>query len=97
MKLDVAVVCLDNSHADAVKRCLVNKQGTQERINLHVKCADSLEGEMYDVIIMSALSKDHEKFVEDRHIMSAITKARLVRRIVVKIDLAINFTIASNF
>ncbi|XP_044432443.1 uncharacterized protein [Triticum aestivum] len=76
MKLDVAVVCLDNSHADAVKRCLVNKQGTQERINLHVKCADSLEGEMYDVIIMSALSKDHEKFVEDRHIMSAITKAR---------------------
>ncbi|VAH73396.1 unnamed protein product [Triticum turgidum subsp. durum] len=75
-KLNVAVVCLHSSRADAVKSRLINKHGTQEKINLHVKCASSLQGEMYDVVIMSALSTDNKKFVHDQHIISTITQAR---------------------
>lgn len=85
-------MCLHSGRADAVKSRLIKKHGTQEKINLHVKCANSLQGEMYDVVIMSALSEDHKKFVHDQHIISTITKARFVRSIVVKFDLAIYFT-----
>lgn len=90
-------MCLHSSRADAVKSRLINKHGTQEKINLHVKCASSLQGEMYDVVIMSALSTDNKKFVHDQHIISTITQARFVHRIVVKFDLAINFTTVTKY
>ncbi|KAM0928933.1 hypothetical protein ACQ4PT_001913 [Festuca glaucescens] len=61
-KLEVAVICLYSARRDAIKARLIKKHDTQDRINLHVKCASSLQ--------------DHKTFAQDQDIISVLTKAR---------------------
>ncbi|CAL4998719.1 unnamed protein product [Urochloa decumbens] len=76
-RLKVGVLCLSNNEAIDVNQ-LSNKRKIHNKVNLEVKFIDRLEGDLFDVIIVSTIVKDNVKLnnVKRNSLNIAHTSAR---------------------
>jgi hypothetical protein len=75
--LNIAIVCIPNSHTYAMKDGLISKYAADNRIKLSIMHADNMSGEMYDVVIFSAFF-DNQNQISLMDMIAAITRARSV-------------------
>jgi hypothetical protein len=78
--LKVGVVCLSDNEAIAVRDQLSTKRKIHDKVNLEVKFIGNLEGDLFDVIIVSTIVKDNVQLnnVNRNSLNIAHTSARYV-------------------
>lgn len=80
-KLQIGVICLSISDADAVRSQLISKHKSHENVRLQVKSIDSLELQWFDVVIISTVVQDYTELqrVKNTGINVALTCSRYIR------------------
>ncbi|KAM0915362.1 hypothetical protein ACQ4PT_010903 [Festuca glaucescens] len=73
--LHIAIVCFPSSPVYAMKDGLISKYAGDKKIKLSVIYADSIDGQMYDVVIISAFFKNGDQ-IDLKAVTAAITRAR---------------------
>ncbi|KAM0897287.1 hypothetical protein ACQ4PT_022651 [Festuca glaucescens] len=74
-KLHIAIVCFPSSPLYAMKDGLLSKYAGYKKIKLSVMYVDSIDGERYDVVIISAFFKNGDQ-IDLKDMTAAITRAR---------------------